>query len=110
MKVEFSLPKIRDTKIRAFADVTVADGIIVRGFRVADGSNGVFAAVPSKSINVGGEQRYWHLVAFTSPEIRDRFLAELLEDYHRWRKSEIERISPSAPAAGKDEAAAEPPF
>ena len=77
----------------AFADVTVSEGIVVRGFRVADGTNGVFAAVPSRPITVNGEQRFWNQVVFTSPEIRDRFLSELLEDYHRWRKNEVERTA-----------------
>jgi len=103
MKVDFSAPKGRDTKILAFADVTVTEGVVVRGFRVVDGANGVFVAVPSKPITVNGEQRFWHQVAFTNNEIRDRFLAELLEDYHRWRKNEVERISPregKTPVAG----------
>ena len=90
MKVEFSFPKGRDTKILAFADVTIGEGIIVRGFRVSDGVNGVFAAVPSKPVTISGEQRYWNQVAFESPEIRERFLAELLESYQRWKKGELE--------------------
>ncbi len=111
MKVDFSPSKGRDTKILAFADVTVAEGIVVRGFRVVDGANGMFAAVPSKPITVNGEQRFWKQVAFTSNEIRDRFLAELLEDYHRWRKNEVEQASVrggKAPASG--DAAEGPPF
>ncbi len=89
MKVEFSSPKGRDTKILAFADVTIGEGIIVRGFRVSDGVNGVFAAVPSKPVRINGEQRYWNQVAFESQEIRERFLAELLESYNRWKEGEL---------------------
>ena len=111
MKVDFSPPKTRDTKILAFADVTLSEGIVVRGFRVTDGTNGVFAAVPSKPITVNGEKRFWNQVAFTSNEIRDRFLAELLEDYYRWSKNEVEQASAregKAPASG--DAAEGPPF
>ncbi len=100
MKVEFSSPKGRDTKILAFADVTIGEGIIVRGFRVSDGVNGVFAAVPSKPVTISGEQRYWNQVAFESPEIRERFLAELLESYKRWKKGEIEEGTPDAAKQG----------
>ncbi len=48
MNITFRLPRRRDSKILAFADVTVVEGIIVKGFRVVNGSKGVFAAVPSK--------------------------------------------------------------
>ena len=88
MKVDFYPPKGRDTKILAFADVTVAEGVVVRGFRVTDGANGVFAAVPSKPFTVNGERRFMNQVVFTSNDIRERFLGELLESYYRWSKSE----------------------
>jgi DNA-binding cell septation regulator SpoVG len=110
MKVDFYTPKGRDTKILAFADVTLSEGVVVRGFRVADGSNGVFAAVPSKPITVNGEKRFWNQVAFTSNEIRERFLGELLEDYHRWRKNEAGHPPPEAKASGAEDAEEGPPF
>ena len=110
MKVDFYPPKGRDTKILAFADVTLSEGVVVRGFRVADGSNGVFAAVPSKPFTVNGEKRFWNQVAFTSNEIRDRFLGELLEDYHRWRKSEAEHPQREAKAPGAEDGEEGPPF
>ncbi|HEX9724662.1 MAG TPA: septation protein SpoVG family protein [Vicinamibacteria bacterium] len=110
MKVDFYTPKGRDTKILAFADVTLSEGVVVRGFRVADGSNGVFAAVPSKPITVNGEKRFWNQVAFTSNEIRERFLGELLEDYHRWRKNEAGHPPPEAKALGAEDAEEGPPF
>jgi len=88
MKVDFYPPKGRDTKILAFADVTVADGVVVRGFRVTDGANGVFASVPSKPFTVNGERRFMKQVVFTDNEIRDRFLNELLESYHQWSNSD----------------------
>jgi DNA-binding cell septation regulator SpoVG len=77
---------------------------------VADGSNGVFAAVPSKPITVNGEKRFWNQVAFTSNEIRERFLGELLEDYHRWRKNEAGHPPPEAKASGAEDAEEGPPF
>ena len=78
---------------------------------MADGVNGLFAAVPSKPVTVNGERRFWNQVAFSSNEIRDRFLAELLEDYHRWRKNEPERLSPrEGKALAGGDAAEDTPF
>ena len=107
MKVEFSAPRGRDTKILAFADVTIADGVIVRGFRVSDGVNGVFAAVPTKAVETNGETRYWNQVAFESPEIKERFLAELLESYWKWKRGELE---PAPRGASKSEDTSKAPF
>ena len=111
MKVDFYPPKGRDTKILAFADVTIAEGIVVRGFRVTDGASGVFVGVPSKPVTVNGERRFWNQVTFTDHEIRDRFFAELLEDYYRWTKTQTEGTSPreaKSPVAG--DGATDPPF
>lgn len=90
MKVDFYPPKGRDTKVLAYADVTVVEGVVIRGFRVTDGAKGVFASVPSKPFTVNGERRFWNQVKFTNEEIRERFLGELLESYYRWRKNEAE--------------------
>jgi DNA-binding cell septation regulator SpoVG len=88
MKVKFYPPKVRDSKTLALGDVTVADGITVRGFRVFDGTNGVFAAVPTKPVVIDGETRYFKQVVFETPEMRERFLSELLEDFYRWKDTE----------------------
>ena len=87
MQVTFYPRKQKDGKIVAFADVVVTEGITVRGFRVVNGDNGLFAAVPSKSYSVDGETRFANQVVFTSLELRERFLSELLDGYHRWRET-----------------------
>ena len=48
MEAKFYEPKYKDGKIVAFADIDLAEGITIRGFRVINGANGLFAAVPSK--------------------------------------------------------------
>lgn len=86
MDTSFYLPKTKDGKIVAFADIDVAHGIIVKGFRIVRSDEGLFAAVPSRSFTVEGKTRWIPQVAFSSPELRQRFLAELLDDYHRWEQ------------------------
>jgi DNA-binding cell septation regulator SpoVG len=88
MEIRFYNPKIKETKILAFADVAVAEGVIVKGFKVIDGENGRFAAVPTKSITVQGSPRFINQVVFTTLEVRERFLGELLRAYERWRLTE----------------------
>lgn len=88
MEVTFYPSKQKEGKIVAFADVVVAEGIIVRGFRIVDGSNGMFACVPSRSYTLDGKPRFANQVRFSTQEIRDRFLSDLLECFYRWYESQ----------------------
>jgi DNA-binding cell septation regulator SpoVG len=87
MNVNFQEPKYKkDGKILAFADVDVGGGVIVKGFRVTRGENGLFASVPSKSFVVAGQTRYVPQVLFASQDRRTRFLDDLLEAYRKWEE------------------------
>lgn len=86
------------SKVIAFADVDVSEGIIVRGFKIINGQKGVFAAVPTKAHVINGETRYINQVLFGDPERRKRFLEEVMEAYRGWkgeRRAETETTSAS---------------
>lgn len=99
MDMTFYFSKLKDSKIVAFVDVTLDEGVIVKGFRVVDGAKGLFAAVPSRVTTVDGKPRFWNQVAFTDTEVRDRFLSEILEQFHNWRETQ-----PSPPAEAEEPA------
>ena len=96
MEPKFYEPKFKDSKILAFADIEIVDGITVRGFRVVNGDKGLFASVPQRPVNIEGETRYLNQVVFSTPEKKEKFLAELLEAYEEWEKS---RSAPTQEAA-----------
>ena len=87
MEIKFYPTRNPDGKILAFAAVEVAEGVVVRGFRIVDGDRGLFAAVPSNSCTVDGRTRYYDQVLFSDVERKERLLAEVLDEYHRWIKS-----------------------
>lgn len=58
-------------KIRATVDVQTSEGFIIRGFKVVEGDNGLFVAMPSEKTRTG---KYVDLV-----RIDDRSLKEMLE-------------------------------
>ncbi|HEY7699146.1 MAG TPA: septation protein SpoVG family protein [Vicinamibacteria bacterium] len=87
MDASFYEPKYKSEKIVAFADVDVAGGVIVKGFRVMRGERGLFASVPSRSFTVEGRTRYSPQVLFASPDVRARFLEGLLDAYRKWEES-----------------------
>ena len=87
MEAKFYEPKYKDGKIVAFADLDLAEGITIRGFRVINGANGLFAAVPSRPVTVDGQTQYMKQVVFDTNDHRDEFLAKLLLDYEAWRQN-----------------------
>ena len=87
MVAKFYEPKYKDGKIVAFADIELAEGITIRGFRVINGANGLFAAVPSRPVTVDGQTQYMKQVVFDTNDHRDEFLAKLLLDYEAWRQN-----------------------
>lgn len=89
MEAKFYEPKFKDGKILAFADVDLVEGVTVRGFRVVNGDNGIFAAVPSRPVMVEGETRYFNQVVFAEASKRDEILDKLLEAYARWAKDGV---------------------
>ena len=90
MDAKFYEPKYKDGKIAAFADIVLDNldrGITLRGFRVIDGVNGLFVAVPSKPVTVDGQTEYVKQVVFDTNEHREEFLAKLLNDYQAWMQN-----------------------
>ena len=37
----------KDSKLKAFVDITICDCFVVKGFKVVDGSKGIFVGMPS---------------------------------------------------------------
>ena len=84
MDAKFYETKLRDSKILAFADVDVADGITVKGFRVVRGGESLFIGLPSREFKVDGVTCYANQVVFRDSTRREQFTAELLKAYERW--------------------------
>ena len=87
MQARFYEPKHKDGKILAFADVELDIGMTIRGFRVVNGVNGLFAGVPSRPTMVDGQTQYYNQIVFDTDKRRAEFLGELLREYEVWRQS-----------------------
>ena len=61
MKIARMNPYDGESKTRAFFDVETTEGIIVKGFTLIEGNNGLFVGVPSEK---GKDGNYYDRVIF----------------------------------------------
>lgn len=71
--------KLNGGKTLAFFDVETDDGIILKGFRIVDGSKGKFIASPDEK---GKDGKYYETVILPK-EIKDKIEHLALEEYQK---------------------------
>lgn len=65
--------------LKAFFDLETSEGITIRGFKVADGKNGMFISVPSEQ-DKNDKTKYWERVVL-SKELKDELSTQALKEY-----------------------------
>jgi len=64
-------------KVRAFFDLSTSEGIIIKGFKIIEGINGLFVSMPSQK---GNDDEYYDTV-YTPRETRDELTQIALDAY-----------------------------
>ena len=68
-------------KARAFFDIRTQEGLVVKGFKIMEGINGLFVSMPSqKGKNQQGEDE-WYDTVWAEKEIRDQLNQIALDAY-----------------------------
>lgn len=67
--------------LKAFFDVETAEGITIKGFKVADGKNGLFVGVPSEQ-DKNDKAKYWDRVLM-SKELKAELTDLALQEYSK---------------------------
>jgi stage V sporulation protein G len=65
-------------KIRASVDIQTSEGFIVKGFKVVEGDNGLFVAMPSERTRTG---KYFDLVRIDDPSLKEMLETLVLDAY-----------------------------
>ncbi len=69
----------RESSLRAYADVTFDDAIVIKGFRVLGAKHGgLFVGFPSQK---GKDGRFYDLVEFKSEDINSTLRSKIIEAY-----------------------------
>ena len=67
--------------LKAFFDLETSEGITIKGFKVADGKNGLFVGVPSDQ-DKNDKGKYWDKVLM-SKEVKDKLTKIALDEYSK---------------------------
>lgn len=78
MKINRMNPYDGNSKTKAFFDLETEEGIIIKGFTLVEGSNGLFVSVPSEK---GKDDKYYDKVLM-SKELRTKLNDLALEKYN----------------------------
>ncbi len=79
MKISRMHPFQGDTKTVAYFDIQTDEGIIVKGFRLVSGSNGLFASAPSEK---GKDDKYYDSVIIPK-ELKESLQTMAIEEYNK---------------------------
>ncbi len=81
MKIEAKITSIVvKPKLKAVATVVIDDEIVIKGFKVIDGVNGRFVAMPSQRIKNGG---FAYMCFFRHKETKAQIEKAIFAEYER---------------------------
>lgn len=77
------LVNLEDSKIKAYASVTIGNTFAVHGLRVTDSANGLFVAMPQSSYMKDGVRQYEDLFHALSADARNELNNTVLQAYEQ---------------------------
>ena len=73
-------------KLKAFADVSF-DGVLVKGCKIFDGANGLFAALPSQKS--AKDDKYYDTVVISDEVLKSEFSKAVIDAYKAQANSSL---------------------
>ena len=62
------------SKLKAFVDLAIGDSLVVKGFKVVEGQEGLFVGMPSQP----GKDGKWYEVAFPTTKEKRKEISEVI--------------------------------
>ena len=69
-----------DGKLKAFADVKIADAVIIKGFSVMEGTRGVFVSMPRKASRDG---KWFNILMPVNESFEQQLKDKVMEAFER---------------------------
>lgn len=67
------------SKVKAFVDLSIGDSLIVKGFKVVEGEEGLFVSMPATP----GKDGKWYDAAFPTTKEKRQEIAEIILSAYR---------------------------
>ena len=88
-------------KVRAFFDIRTEEGLVIKGFKIMEGINGLFVSMPSqKGKNQQGDDE-WFDTVWIEKELRDQLNNIALNEYGSQYDQTLSEEEPSEKTAEK---------
>ena len=85
-------------KVRAFFDIRTEEGLVIKGFKIMEGINGLFVSMPSqKGKNQQGDDE-WFDTVWIEKELRDQLNQIALNEYGSQYDQTLSKEEPSEKA------------
>jgi stage V sporulation protein G len=79
MRIESMNRAAGSSKIKAFFDIVTEEGIIIKGFKIAEGTKGLFVGVPSEQ-DKKDKTKYWDRVILPK-EMKEELNRSAIAEY-----------------------------
>ena len=80
IKVERLYRLDTDTELKAFADISIDDSIVIKALRIVQGKDGLFVGMPKE---LGKDGRWYDRVAVLKEEIKNAITDIVLSTYNK---------------------------
>lgn len=68
------------SSLKAFVDISINDILLIKGFRILEGSRGLFVSMPKDQ---GKDKKWYDTVKFLSRESRADVSQKIMEEYEK---------------------------
>lgn len=84
IKVNVTGTRDNETHVKGFADVEIADSIMIRGVAIVDGENGLFASLPKRKYqDANGDTQYAEICHPTNAATRNAINEQVIAAYEQ---------------------------
>lgn len=75
-----------DSKLKAYADITIEERFVIHGLKVIDGKNGMFVAMPSRKMPSGEFKDVAHPI---TTDFREVITETVIERFNNFENAEV---------------------
>jgi len=98
IKANVNLMKDQTKNLKAFANITLDESFVVKGFKVMSGSKGLFVSMPSQKLTKEKDGKQYEDTAFPiTAGFRKQLIETIIAEYEKKANAETSDYEPAKP-------------